>query len=269
MIDCMNPVADPELKGVRSDDTPASEMSTMSDPETEMQRALLAVFGDDFQDESSHHVDQPQKVPLPEEQLSAVNHNAVPLVVSHTAASSFASKPMSLTSEVPRFFSNENVEESYDGRPDEVMPRRMDQDCNENLETSDHGNGWSAIEDETIIEAVREHGFKWRLICEAVPGRTSDSCRGRWNRLQKKVRNTNATTIQKRSHVHDQTRHAKSGRVRTRTIADHAKEILMRLEHLSAEELDALKACMPPEGQTQIMQRPDAMSVDLWERLLA
>jgi len=43
---------------------------------------------------------------------------------------------------------------------------------------------WTAAEDETIRSHVQLFGTKWRRIAELLPGRTDDSVRNRWNRLQ-------------------------------------------------------------------------------------
>jgi len=43
---------------------------------------------------------------------------------------------------------------------------------------------WTAAEDETIRSLVQIFGTKWRRIAELLPGRSDDSVRNRWNRLQ-------------------------------------------------------------------------------------
>ena len=47
---------------------------------------------------------------------------------------------------------------------------------------------WLASEDQTIVDSVREMGFKWRLIAAMLPGRSDDAVRNRWNRLQEAIR---------------------------------------------------------------------------------
>jgi len=43
---------------------------------------------------------------------------------------------------------------------------------------------WSAEEDQTIRECVAQMGMRWRLIAPLLPGRSDDSVRNRWKRLQ-------------------------------------------------------------------------------------
>ena len=44
---------------------------------------------------------------------------------------------------------------------------------------------WRAEEDAMILEEVERHGQKWRIVAAALPGRSDDSVRNRWNRLVK------------------------------------------------------------------------------------
>ena len=44
---------------------------------------------------------------------------------------------------------------------------------------------WSAEEDATLIEGVRRHGCKWRVIVASLPGRSGSMARNRYNRLQR------------------------------------------------------------------------------------
>lgn len=43
---------------------------------------------------------------------------------------------------------------------------------------------WSAAEDETILQSVQAFGCKWRRIAALLPGRSDDSVRNRWSRMQ-------------------------------------------------------------------------------------
>ena len=43
---------------------------------------------------------------------------------------------------------------------------------------------WLEEEDRTILDTVREIGFRWRTIASYLPGRSDDAVRNRWNRLQ-------------------------------------------------------------------------------------
>lgn len=43
---------------------------------------------------------------------------------------------------------------------------------------------WSASEDAAICASVAKHGHKWRRVAADVPGRSDDSVRNRWNRIQ-------------------------------------------------------------------------------------
>jgi len=43
---------------------------------------------------------------------------------------------------------------------------------------------WSFEEDSMIVDFVREHGCKWRLIASMLEGRSDDSIRNRWNRVK-------------------------------------------------------------------------------------
>ena len=42
---------------------------------------------------------------------------------------------------------------------------------------------WTEEEDALVLEGVRTHGFKWRLIAAKLPGRSDSSVRNRWRRL--------------------------------------------------------------------------------------
>ena len=42
---------------------------------------------------------------------------------------------------------------------------------------------WSAEEDATLLEGVRRHGCRWRVIVASLPGRSDSSTRNRYNRL--------------------------------------------------------------------------------------
>lgn len=44
---------------------------------------------------------------------------------------------------------------------------------------------WTEEEDRIIIDGVRLHGYRWRVIAAALPGRSDSSARNRWFRLQK------------------------------------------------------------------------------------
>lgn len=50
-----------------------------------------------------------------------------------------------------------------------------------------HRKEWAAEEDKYIIECVLRHGPRWRQIASALPGRTDDAVRNRWNRLQEQM----------------------------------------------------------------------------------
>jgi len=52
---------------------------------------------------------------------------------------------------------------------------------------------WAADEDEYIIRCVKELGSRWRVIASALPGRTDDAVRNRWNRLQELQRDTSSS----------------------------------------------------------------------------
>ena len=43
---------------------------------------------------------------------------------------------------------------------------------------------WLESEDQMIVDSVQAMGFRWRLIAGMLPGRSDDSVRNRWNRLQ-------------------------------------------------------------------------------------
>lgn len=43
---------------------------------------------------------------------------------------------------------------------------------------------WTPEEDAAILAGVQELGFKWRQIAARLPGRSDDSVRNRWNRLE-------------------------------------------------------------------------------------
>jgi len=45
--------------------------------------------------------------------------------------------------------------------------------------------GWSAREDGLVLDGVRQHGKRWRVIAAALPGRTQAAVRNRWSRLPK------------------------------------------------------------------------------------
>lgn len=47
---------------------------------------------------------------------------------------------------------------------------------------------WLDTEDQTILDAVQEMGFRWRIIASLLPGRSDDAVRNRWNRLQEAIR---------------------------------------------------------------------------------
>ena len=42
---------------------------------------------------------------------------------------------------------------------------------------------WSAEEDATLLEGVRRHGCRWRVIVASLPGRSDSSTRNRYKRL--------------------------------------------------------------------------------------
>jgi len=53
-------------------------------------------------------------------------------------------------------------------------------------EQADRGRApWTAEEDQRIIDGVKRHGCKWRVIAADLPGRSDSSARNRWLRLQK------------------------------------------------------------------------------------
>ena len=59
-----------------------------------------------------------------------------------------------------------------------------------------HGRSmWSAEEDRLIEEGVRRHGWKWRQIAAALPGRSDSSIRNRWMRLQKEMDMLRITSV--------------------------------------------------------------------------
>ena len=39
---------------------------------------------------------------------------------------------------------------------------------------------WSSEEDQLLIKLHREHGPKWAVICDFIPGRTDDACSKRY-----------------------------------------------------------------------------------------
>jgi len=43
---------------------------------------------------------------------------------------------------------------------------------------------WSVEDDAKIVQSVREHGYKWRLIASFFEGRSDDAVRNRWNRVK-------------------------------------------------------------------------------------
>eukprot|EP00308_Calcidiscus_leptoporus_P001218 CAMPEP_0119355220 /NCGR_PEP_ID=MMETSP1334-20130426/4078_1 /TAXON_ID=127549 /ORGANISM="Calcidiscus leptoporus, Strain RCC1130" /LENGTH=307 /DNA_ID=CAMNT_0007368975 /DNA_START=384 /DNA_END=1307 /DNA_ORIENTATION=- len=43
--------------------------------------------------------------------------------------------------------------------------------------------GWSTSEDELVIDTVKQHGKKWGVIAELLPGRSHAAVRNRWSRL--------------------------------------------------------------------------------------
>ena len=49
---------------------------------------------------------------------------------------------------------------------------------------------WSAEEDATLLEGVRRHGCRWRVIVASLPGRSDSSTRNRYNRLLREARRT-------------------------------------------------------------------------------
>lgn len=44
---------------------------------------------------------------------------------------------------------------------------------------------WASAEDKVVCNGVELHGFKWSHIASALPGRTPNAVRNRWNRLEK------------------------------------------------------------------------------------
>ena len=47
--------------------------------------------------------------------------------------------------------------------------------------------GFSPEEDQAIMEAVAEHGTKWAVIVQRLPGRTDNAIKNRWNSTTRKM----------------------------------------------------------------------------------
>ena len=52
--------------------------------------------------------------------------------------------------------------------------------------------GWTAGEDGVLRAAVGEHGHRWQLVAESLPGRSARSSRDRWSRISQLESGDNA-----------------------------------------------------------------------------